>query len=120
MELQDPYTQNHFVPNRSNQKFESKKSRQDFHNEVAKKIRHSLAEFNRPLYINYKVLSELMVNAKDATYHKEYLKGKGIDFTIHTHSDVFEDKTYGAIYNFILIKLENEKIRIIKLIAYLL
>ena len=110
----DLLTGEYFIKKRINQRFASPQNRIVYYNKKANEIRHTLFYINKPMYSNFRILSELMANEYDAVFHKEYLKGKGINFMINTHYELFEGKSRNAIYNYIIIALENDKIRIIK------
>ena len=113
MKYKDLYTNEEFVPIRINQKFAKAENRIKYHNERAKKLRHKIAYINKPLHQNIKILNDIMKNENQKIFHKEYLKGKGFSFNVHTHIDVFEGKNQYAIYQYVCIPLTNEQIKII-------
>jgi hypothetical protein len=110
----DLLTGQEFLKKRINQRFSCPQNRIKYYNKKANEIRHTLFYINKPLYSNFRVLSEVMGSNEEAVFHKEYLKGKGINFAIHTHYENYEDKARTAIYNFILIALDNNSIKVIR------
>lgn len=114
MHKQDLLTKEEFIPKRINQKFASAQNRIKYYNVMANNLRHSLSSINKPLLRNFKILSDLVNNDEEAIFHKEFMKGRGYNFGIITHSETWDGKTVPAIYNFLIVKLENDKVRIIK------
>lgn len=110
----DPLTGREFIKTRINQRFSSPENRIKYYNQKANEVRHALFYINKPLNTNYRILNQVMGNNEEAVFHKEYLKGKGINFAIHTHYENYEDKARTAIYNFILIALDNNSIKVIR------
>lgn len=113
-EKTDPLTGVKFFPKRINQRFISPDNRIKFNNDKANKFRHSLSYVNKPLNKNIRILNELMQNKRQATFHKQFLIGKGLNFGVHTHYETYEEKSQIAIYQFIILRVDNEQIKIIK------
>lgn len=111
----DLLTGQEFLKKRINQRFSCPENRIKYYNQKANQIRHTLYYINKPLLNNYRILQELMAGKVEADFHKEYLKGKGFDFSIHTHYENYDGKTRNAIYNFIIYLTEKDNIKIIKL-----
>ncbi len=112
--IKDALTGESFVKTRINQKFATSANRIKFYNNQANKLRHSTANINKPLLTNLKVLNKLMMEKKEATFHKQFLIGMGFSFGVHTHVKMHEGKNHYAIYNFIVITAPNEQIIIIR------
>lgn len=114
MTRKDLLTGEPFLPKRINQKFINAKNRATYHNKKANELRQSTLYINKPLHINVRILNEIMKGRKEATFHKQYLLGKGFSVNVHTHFTEYEGKNQFAIYKYILISMANEQIKIIK------
>lgn len=110
----DLLTGEKFKALRINQKFANPQNRIDYHNKKANHLRQSLAYINKPLLVNIRILNELMEGKTEAVLHKQFLLGKGFCMAVHTHYEKNQDKFHCAIYQYIIITLENEQIKIIK------
>jgi hypothetical protein len=113
MKRQDLLTNEEFVPSRINQKFAKAQNRIKFYNDRANEFRHSIAYISKPLYTNIKILNELMRGKKEATFHKQYLLGKGFTIGLNTHIEQYDNKNLFAIHKYIILPLANEQIKII-------
>jgi hypothetical protein len=103
-----------FVPQRINQVFAKSANRIAFHNKKANDLRHSAAFINKPLHVNLRILNELMKGKKERTFHKQFLMGKGFSFLVHNHVNHYEGKNHFAVYQYTVVKLDNEQIKILK------
>ena len=115
----DPYSSEEFIPLRCNQRFARSKNRTAFHNLINNEFRRKMDVINKPLMKNLKILDELFLSNKRTNnnsliFHREFLLGRNYDITKHTHYDVFEGQKYIACYNYIIIHLDKEKVKIIK------
>jgi very-short-patch-repair endonuclease len=113
MTRKDLLTGEQFLPKRINQKFTSANNRITYHNKKANELRQSVAYINKPLHTNIRILNEIMKGKKDSIFHKQFLLGKGFSVGVHTHIVEFDGKNHYAIYNYIIISLGNEQIKII-------
>ncbi len=103
-----------FVAKRINQVFANSRNRIAYHNKRANELRHSAALINKPLHVNLRILNELMKGKKEKTFHKQFLLGKGFSFSVHNHVNFYEGKNHYAIYQYTIVNLGNEQIKIIK------
>jgi hypothetical protein len=110
----DPITGELFTPHRLNQIYINSKTRIKFNNLKARSIRNEIAYINKPLLKNLTIVKELLKEKTEGEYHKQFLIGKGYSFGVHTHVIKFEDKSHFALYNFIIIPLASDAIKIIK------
>jgi len=110
----DLLTGEKFTAKRSNQNFANPQNRIKYYNEKAKKQRQRVAYINRPLQINLKILDELLLEKEKLVVHKQFLLGKGYSFEVFTHYSAFEGKNYYALYQYIIVPLENEQFKIVK------
>jgi hypothetical protein len=110
----DLLTGEKFVPRRANQKFSTPSNRIKYYNRKANEIRHKAAFVNRPLHINLLILNEIMAKTNEKVFHKQYLLGKGMSFHVNTHCEYVHKEKYFAMYNYIIIPLQNDQIRILK------
>ncbi|RDI14420.1 hypothetical protein [Flavobacterium sp. AG291] len=110
----DPLTGKEFIPKRSNQIFENSANRIKFNNQKARNFRIEHDYINKPLIKNVKILDELLTNKTKVTFHREFLKGKGFDFTVMTHYDNFEGTDYPCLYQYMITEISTEKITVRK------
>jgi hypothetical protein len=110
----DLLTGEKFMPLRVNQRFANPANRIKYYNQKANKLRHSISFVNRPLYINVCILNRLMSVKAEATFHKQFLLGKGFSFGVHTHYVEHDKKAQIAIYRYIIIPTEGDQIKILK------
>ena len=114
MTRKDLLTGEEFLAQRINQKFVKADNRVKYYNNKANQLRYKNAWVDKPLHKSICLLNELLGDKKEATFHKQYLLGRGLSFGVFTHFEYYEGKLYNAIYNFIIIPMENEQIKIIK------
>ena len=103
-----------FSPQRINQVFANADNRIAYHNMKANELRHSAAYINKPLHVNLRILNSLMKGAKELTFHKQFLLGKGFNFTVHNHVNEYQGKNHFAVFQYTVVNLVNEQIKIIK------
>ena len=80
----------------------------------ANKIRKEKAYIDKILNNNFRILKELLYKENEGIFLKQYLLGKGYDFRIHTHYDNYQNKRHNAIYKYLIIPTDNDKIKIVK------
>jgi hypothetical protein len=114
MTRKDLFTGEPFVPKRINQVFANSYNRVAYHNKKANELRHSAAFINKPLHLNLRILNEIMFNEKEKIFHKQFLFGKNFNFSVHNHVNVYNGKNHYAVYQYTLVNLGNEQIKIIK------
>lgn len=112
--IKDKLTGELFKPARINQRFITSKNRITFHNENAKVLRYKKASIDKPLHLNHKISLELMKEKKEVVFHKQFLLGKGFNFGFYTHVKEYNGKTCFALYNFLIITVDNDNIKFIK------
>ncbi len=110
----DKYTGEEFVKKRINQVFAKAQNRIAYYNKKANNLRHSVSYINKPLHTNLRILNELLENKQEATFHKQFLEGKGFSFSVHTHLELYEEKNQFAIYKYIILNPTHNYIKIIK------
>ena len=115
MQKTDLLTKEVFEAKRINQNFATRENRIQYYNQKANGLRRELAYINKPLHTNFKILSELLKDKGEITLSKEFLLGRGFSFCVHTHYEIIDNKSRFAIYHFVIIQLENDNIKIIKL-----
>ena len=109
MYTKDLLTGERFRPKRRNQKFETSNNRIMYNNNKAHQIRTDKENIDKPLSQNYKILTELIKPNEVKTYSKEFLSGKGYNFSVFTHHDNYKGKICFSIYSFILIDIQDNK-----------
>lgn len=110
----DLLTGEEFKAKRINQNFATPQNRIKYYNNKATEFRRSIAYINKPLKINAILLNQLMAGKKSRIFHKEFLLGKGFDFSVHTHVAEYKGKRYYAVYNYIIATQENNQINVIR------
>ncbi len=113
-ERKDKLTGEPFLPKRINQYFISAANRIKYYNDKANQLRHNAAFVNRPLHDNLRILDELMSNEKEVNLHKQFLAGRGFSFFVHTHYEEYEGRMEIALYHYIIIKINDEHLKIIR------
>lgn len=114
IEKTDPYTGETFLTFRSNQVFASDENRIRYNNHKAKELRENKSEIDKPLLGNFRILNELMAGKQEEVFHKQFLLGRGYSFLVLTHYEDLEGKKFMAMYNFIIIPQEGDKIKIVR------
>jgi len=114
MKKKDLLTGEPFETNRVNQNFANPQNRIKYYNQKAQALRRKTASINKPLHNNKRILDELLSGKDEIVKHKQFLLGKGFSFGVHTHYEAYEGKSRYALYNYIIIALENEQIKIVK------
>jgi hypothetical protein len=109
----DPLTREEFVKTRENQRFANAVNRIAYHNRKANNLRKKLMVINRPLLKNNQILMECLGRRSFKTFHKEFLKGKGFLFGVFTHYQEHEEKHQPSIYDFIIVNVGNDQIKVI-------
>jgi|688.fasta_scaffold1888012_2 hypothetical protein len=109
----DPLTKEEFVKTRENQRFANAVNRIAYHNRKANSLRKKLMVINRPLLKNNQILMECLGRRSFKTFHKEFLKGKGFLFGVFTHYQEHEEKHQPSIYDFIIVNVGNDQIKVI-------
>jgi hypothetical protein len=97
-----PHTGERFYPKRRNQVFATSKNRRDYHNEIARQLRHIKSPVDRQLEKNFKILSELLVKGETKVFKKEDLLMKGFNTAYFTNFDTNNGKPVMCVYNFLL------------------
>ncbi len=113
MTRKDLLTGEEFEPKRINQKFAFAINRVTYHNRKASELRQILSYLSTPLFVNIRILIELMKDKDEATFHKQFLIGKGFDFAVHNNVIRIDGKNHFAIYHFAVIPLGNDQIKIV-------
>jgi hypothetical protein len=110
----DLLTGEKFFPKRRNQRFSVPANRIKYYNNRAAELRSQKSFVDRPLHVNYKILAELMKDKKEETFHKQFLLGKGYDFSKSTHAEKYQDNNHFALYCFIIIPYQNDLFKIVR------
>ncbi|WP_162128563.1 hypothetical protein [Flavobacterium phycosphaerae] len=108
------YSGEEFIPKKISQRFASPQNRIKYNNDKASKLKLERAFIDRPLHKNRNILKELLGNKTETIVHEEFLKGRGYNFNLTTHFEKWEGKPSPCVYEFIIIKLPNQQIKILK------
>ena len=110
----DPLTSEEFIPKKSSQRFATPKNRIKYNNDIAGKRKLERAFIDKPLHTNQNILKDILGNKKQEVVHEEFLKGRGYNFNITTHSVRWENQNIPCIYEFMIITQPNNQIKILK------
>ncbi len=80
-----PYSGEEFIPRRNNQVFASKNNRINYHNNKNNILRNELNPTKKQLLLNHKICINLLEGKESITIHREFLKGKGFNFSYFTN-----------------------------------
>ena len=114
IEKTDPLTGEVFTALRSNQVFANNENRIRYNNLKAKELRENKSHIDKPLLNNYRILNVLMTGKTEEFFHKQFLLGRGYSFLVLTHYEEHNEKKCIAVYNFILLPLDGDKIKVIR------
>ena len=112
----DPYTQEEFWPKRSNQIYAKPQNQIDNNNYKAGQINKEKRPTQHILNSNYKILKRILGTQKSVVVTEEFLHGAQFDFRYFTatrRSEAGKGETY-YIFDYALIKIENNKFQINK------
>jgi hypothetical protein len=110
----DPLTGEEFIPKKNSQRFATPQNRIKYNNERASKIKLERAFIDKPLHRNRTILKELLGNKAEINVHEEFLRGRNYDFNLTTHFDIWEGRNVHCVYEFMLITVPNQQIKILK------
>lgn len=113
-EKTDLYTGEHFFPSRSNQLFATEENRIKYNNLKAKELRNKRSFVDKPLHTNLRILNELMAAKTEIVLHRQFLLGKGYTVDVFTHYEEVNGKDHHAVYEFVIIPLQNEQVKILR------
>ena len=109
------YSGEEFIPKKNSQRFSTPQNRIKYNNAKASKINLERAFIDKPLHKNHLILLELTNNNKELVLHEEFLLGRGYNFKLASHYDMWEGKSWTCLYEFIIMKTPNNpNIKIIR------
>ena len=108
-QIKDLLTGEVFNPQRRNQKFSSARNRIMYNNNKAHEIRSSKAFIDKPLKDNHAILMSLIKPGEIRIISKEYLDGRGYNYAVLSHYEIYMEKNTPALYNFILTDMHLNK-----------
>jgi hypothetical protein len=114
MKRKDLLTGEEFIAQRINQKFAKPQNRIKYYNDKANRLRQSNSWIDRPLHKSICILNDLLRNKQEAVFHKQYLLGRGFSFETSTHLELYQGKRYPAIYQYLIVPITPEQIKIVK------
>ncbi|MHA7056787.1 hypothetical protein ACWGOQ_0006175 [Aquimarina sp. M1] len=104
----DPFTNQEFTKNRSNQKYKSRENQIKFNNEKARKKRMAMAAINKALENNRKVLHSILGDNERVKRSKDFMLGAGYAFGVFTHHMMMDESLWHCVYEYGITKLEHE------------
>jgi hypothetical protein len=114
MTRKDLLTGEVFMPQRINQVFANSFNRIAYHNQKANELRRRISYITKPLLTNVRICNDLMKNKREEVFHKQFLMGKGFSFKVHNHVEEYQGKMHYAVFQFIIVILENDLIKIVR------
>jgi len=112
--IKDPLTGELFVPKSSKQKYATPANQIKHNNQKAQMIRMQKYYSQRPLDVNWKILNDKIGSEKEITRSTEFMRGAGFSVGHFTHWTKYDGGTHRCVYNFIVIMIGTDKIKIIK------
>lgn len=110
----DPLTGKPFIPKRVNQRFASASNRKKFNNQQANALRKERDKICGPLNKTHLLLMKLMEGKNEAKFSKDFLNGYGVKLNLFNHIVIIEGAQHHAIFEFVLIFLDNNIVKIIR------
>ena len=112
--IKDPLTGELFIPKSSKQKYATPANQIKHNNINAKMIRILKYDSQRPLDVNWKIISKMMGTEKEITRTTEFMRGAGFSLPHCTHWKKYEGKSQRCVFNFIIVINDTDKIKIVK------
>ena len=109
------YSGKEFCPKRNNQKFANDEYRVAYHNHRNNLLRLERAKVDRVLHKNHKILVELMDDAKQKRFKKDFLEGKGFSFNVLTGFHKYGEHWVHKLYNYIMFQSKDNTLTVIKI-----
>ncbi len=114
IEKTDPLTGEIFIAFRANQVFANDENRIRYNNLKAKELRENKSQVDKPLLNNFRILNDLLTGKEEEVFHKQFLLGRGYSFLVFTNYEDYKGKRCLAVYKYIIVPMEDDKIKIIK------
>ena len=80
----DPATGEVFVPNRSNHKHKTIKTKNKFHNANEKASRHRYKKYFDAIKKNLRLIEKWLMDKKEVNLNADFMKGSGYHFNFYT------------------------------------
>lgn len=110
----DPLTGEVFIPKKKTQRFASSENRIKFNNQLATDLRERRAVIDKKINLNHRILLQELDDKDEVILHEMYLEGRGFSFLVFNHIVEHEGVNRNCIYEFIIIILKNNHIKIIR------
>jgi hypothetical protein len=110
----DLLTGEEFIATRVNQTFATPANRIKFYNSQANELRKETAVINIPISKTHRLIRKLMGNKREAVFSYDYLKGYGVNLSVFNHFVVISGMKYPAIFEFVIILLDENSVKIIR------
>jgi len=112
----DPLTGEEFVAKRANQRFASIENKIRYHNRKNAEINKERAFFEKPCKKSELVLRALYNPKSENIFHKEFLRGKGVNFRAYNHVEEINNERIICYYGYALRKVpDSDNYQILKL-----
>lgn len=110
----DLLTGEEFIATRVNQTFATPANRIKFYNSQANELRKETSVINIPIAKTHRLLRKLMGNKRVAIFSYDYLKGYGVNLSVFNHFVVISGIKQPAIFEFVIILLDENSVKIIR------
>ncbi|MEY4963326.1 MAG: hypothetical protein RLZZ323_645 [Bacteroidota bacterium] len=112
----DLLTGEEFVAKRANQRFARPANRIKFYNRKASILNQERAFFDKPCKKSELALRTLYNRKSDNIFHKEFLRGKGVNFRAYNHIEEINNERIICYYGYALRKVpDSDNYQILKL-----
>lgn len=110
----DPLTSEEFIAKKKSQRFATPENRIKYNNQLATDLRESRAIIDKKINLNHRILLKELDGKDEVILHEMYLEGRGFSFLVFNHIVEHQGVNRNCIYEFIIIILGNNHIKIIR------
>jgi len=110
-----PATDNEFIQTHGGQKYADGKSRNKFHNDIARKERHRRSPIIKALDLNYKILKRILGDENTTECSRDFLLGGGFSFEHLTTLTIEKGKPIYSVFGISYREFEVDKFIITQL-----
>lgn len=110
----DPHLNVEFEPTRSNQIYKNRASQIAYNNKKAREKRMNKGHIDNILDKNREILLRILNNANEIIVSDNFLKEQSYNTSYHTHVLTNKGETYWCVYEFKLIRISENEIKIIR------
>ncbi len=104
----DPWTNEEFEKRRSNQIYACRKNQVQSNNNRARNRRKAMANINKALDQNRKILQSILGDEEYVKRSKDFLLGAGYHFGVLTHHENLSNLVWDCVYEYGIAAIEEE------------